>query len=53
MGYDGSEPLLTLENRSAEPHAPLVSEPRDAKGVADRKQNAGVEARRRTNARAG
>ena len=35
------------------PHVPLVGEPRDPMGVADKTQRAGVEARQRMKARAG
>lgn len=52
-GYDSGEFLMELEKRSVEPHVPLVKEPRDPKGVKDRKQQAGVEARQRMKARAG
>lgn len=52
-GYDSGEFFLELEKRSIEPHVPLVKEPREPEGVADRKQRAGVEARRRMKGRAG
>ena len=43
---------MELEARSIEPHVPLVKSPRDPNGVKDRKQKAGVEARRRMKERA-
>ena len=52
-GYDAGEFLLAVEGRSVVPHVPLVGEPRDPKGVADKTQRAGVEARQRMKARAG
>ena len=51
-GYDSGEFFLELEARSIEPHVPLVKAPRDPNGVKDRKQKAGVEARRRMKERA-
>ena len=52
-GYDSGEFLLAVEGRSVVPHVPLVGEPRDPMGVADKTQRAGVEARQRMKARAG
>ena len=52
-GYDSGEFLLAVEGRSVVPHVPLVGEPRDPMGVADKTQRAGVEARQRMKARGG
>jgi transposase len=46
-GYDSGAFLLELEQRSIEPHIPLVKSPRDPKTVSDPKQKLGVEARQR------
>ena len=51
-GYDSGEFYLELEQRSIEPHVPLVKAPRDPKGVRDPKEKAGVEARQRMKGRA-
>ena len=52
-GYDSGEFYRELEQRSIEPHVPLVQEPRDPAEVACKKQRAGVEARQRMKERAG
>ena len=52
-GYDSGEFYLELEERSIEPHVPLVKAPRDPKGIKDPKEKAGVEARQRMKERAG
>ena len=52
-GFDSGEFLLELEQRSIEPHVPLVKAPRDPAEVAYQKQRAGVEARQRMKERQG
>ena len=52
-GYDSGEFYRELEQRSIEPHVPLVKEPRDPAEVACKQRRPGVEARQRMKARAG
>ena len=51
-GYDSGEFFMAMEERSIEPHVPLVQAPRDPKGVKKPKEKAGVEARQRMKERA-